>query len=123
MILRKTVRALLVINALQFFAVILLAAVLADEIGRQVNRTAFFAAAGDPSHPKSRFADMDRRRFRPDGAAARSPWRSKTRSQPFPFKIPFVRRRMAHNFRSPLISGPTLTVTLASRVFILQSKV
>ena len=32
MILRKTVRALLVINALQFFAVILLATVLADEI-------------------------------------------------------------------------------------------
>ena len=30
MILRKTVRALLVINALQFLAVILLAAVLAD---------------------------------------------------------------------------------------------
>ena len=46
MILRKTVRALLVINALQFFAVILLATVLADEIGRQVNRTVFFAAAG-----------------------------------------------------------------------------
>ena len=46
MILRKTVRALLVINALQFFAVILLAAVLADDIGRQVNRTVFFAAAG-----------------------------------------------------------------------------
>ena len=46
MILRKTVRALLVINALQFLAVILLAAVLADEIGRQVNRTVFFAAAG-----------------------------------------------------------------------------
>ena len=46
MILRKTVRALLVINALQFFAVILLATVLADEIGRQVNRTVFFAATG-----------------------------------------------------------------------------
>ena len=26
-------------------------------------------------------------------------------------------RHMAHSFRSPLISGPTLTVTLASRVF------
>ena len=34
MILRKTVRALLVINALQFFAVILLAAVLADGLFR-----------------------------------------------------------------------------------------
>lgn len=45
MIIRKTVRALLVINALQFLAVILLAAVLADQISRQMSRTAFLAAS------------------------------------------------------------------------------
>lgn len=45
MIIQKTVRALLMINALQILAVFLLTAVLSDEIGGQTGMTAFLAAS------------------------------------------------------------------------------